>query len=113
MITGIVIASLFCVGLAVSSEEGMVLHFLKKPFLNLDYKIEVANTFKFKTRVKFLKFLQWISKPLIMCVTCYGSIWGGSVYIALNGFDSITNLVIHIFAVAYLNTILYLLYNKL
>lgn len=63
----IAIQVLFCLGLRQLLSEGMILHFIRKPFENK-------------------KRNHWILKPFILCVVCFSSVWGGSVFIALHGF---------------------------
>lgn len=68
MIFTIVIISLFCNGLKIITEEGMIFH----PF-----------------EVWASKLPNIIYKPLIGCLGCMGSVWGIAIYIALNGFSLI------------------------
>ena len=57
--------SLFCVGLWAITDDGMILHPLKV----------LAD--------KYLPI--YLYKPLVGCVVCYGSIWGGSLYYLITG----------------------------
>ena len=62
----IAIISLSCLGLRTLMSDGQILHFIRKPYENR------------KRPPVYLK-------PLILCVICFSSVWGGSVFIALHG----------------------------
>ena len=64
-ILSVVICSLWCFGIWIASDEGMILY---KPK-------ELAE--------KYLPYL--IYKPLFGCVICYSSIHGGSLFMLING----------------------------
>lgn len=87
----IAIQVLFCLGLRQLLSDGMILHFIRKPF-QYDHHKEVMNVFlKWgiaykKEDIKKSKVLHFILKPFILCVVCFSSVWGGSVFIALHGF---------------------------
>ena len=51
--------SLFCLGLRVITDDGMIGHPIRKLFLKLP---------------------EMIGKPLILCVTCMSSFWGTIIY---------------------------------
>ena len=64
MIETLMYMSLFCVGLKISLEEGMIL----RPIHNwLERKIKK----------------EWIKKLLFSCVYCFSSFWGAAVYWAV------------------------------
>lgn len=62
---------LFCLGLRQLLSDGMILHFIRKPFEN---------------KKRLTSFASFVLKPFILCVVCFSSVWGGSVFIALHGF---------------------------
>ena len=66
IILTIVIQSLFCLGFRTIISEGMILHFIRKPFENMKRPL-------------------WILKPILHCVICFASFWGGLVFLFLHG----------------------------
>lgn len=107
MIETILIASLFCCGLRAITEEGFLLYFLRKPFLFLE---DVALEKNLNGKI-----LHILMKPIILCVICYGSFWGGLVFIYFNGlhYDLLPHLLIHCVGVSFLNGLLYSAYNNM
>ena len=73
----IIIIVLFCLGLRTLFCEGMILHFVRKPFENM--KSPAWN---------------YILKPVVLCVVCFASVWGGTVFILLHGFLPVIELII-------------------
>lgn len=91
MIEQILVISLFCVGLYIVTHDFFT-------FLNLD---------KFEDKlIKDYPELWFMFKPLLGCVTCMASVWS-FVFIQRLSIE----LVITAFSVAYVNTILYRLYQ--
>lgn len=87
----IAIQSLFCLGVRQLLSEGMIFHFIRKPF-QYDRHKEVMNIF-LKWGIGYLerdinnsKVLNYILKPFILCVVCFSSVWGGAVFVAIHGF---------------------------
>lgn len=130
LISTIVITSLFCNGWNIITDKGNVLHFIRKPFDSamdnidhLEQKINLLSQFKnnkyhvdyLSKKLLFNKVLYYIGKPFVLCITCYSSIWGFSVFVALNGLhiDTIPHLIINSVSAAYLNTLIYKHYVKL
>lgn len=66
IILTIIIQSLFCLGFRVLLSEGMILHFLRRPFENMKYP-------------------NILLKPILLCVVCFSSFWGGIVFIYMHG----------------------------
>ena len=61
--------SLFCVGLRIVSSEGMILHFLRKPY-------EYLENLKNEDDISELgNFYMYLMKPIIGCTTCMASVW--------------------------------------
>lgn len=141
LILTILISSLFCLGWNEITSEGNVLYFIRKPFNviwdsteHLEQRIslletnislldisclEKENTYieigKLKRALSLNKIVNFIAKPIIHCITCYGSFWGATVFIFLNGFDiyNIHYIVVNSIAVAFVNTFIYKIYSKL
>lgn len=68
LITSIII-SLFCCGLTVITQEGMIFYFIRRPFEHL------------------YGWRAFLAKPLIICPPCMASLWGVLVYYLLHGFE--------------------------
>lgn len=98
----IVVQVLFCGGLRVLLSDGQILHFIRKPF-EYEEGSKIMNFLRERLRKKVLisandpqklrKKYQSVSakigvilKPFILCIVCFSSVWGGSVFIALHGF---------------------------
>lgn len=71
IITRIIFISLFCNGLKILTWDNML---LSRPYNYIDEKI-VNET------------LRYILKPILFCVVCYASFWGGIMYYCLYGID--------------------------
>jgi len=121
---------LFCLGLRIITDEGQVLHFLRKPFDNAFSDAEVL-----EERQKLLqqcngdpylikqlsysiaanRLLFYIGKPVVTCITCYGSVWGFAVFSLMNSItaDNVPYLIINCFSAAFLNTLIWKLYARL
>lgn len=118
---------LFCLGLDKIMQEGQILHFLRKPFLNLydeiDNKQKLLNDLskwrrpihmiELQNHLTWLKIKYYIAKPLVLCITCFSSIWGGSVFVALNGLNEnlLPFLVISCVSSAFIQTLIYVKAN--
>lgn len=108
-------------------EEGNILYFLRKPFEDLHDEIEnkskllkdlskwkrEENTLEMQLHLTGLKLKYYLAKPLVLCITCFASIWGGSVFIALNGLNKelIPLLIISCVASAFIQTLIYVKAN--
>ena len=71
IIWSIIVNTLFCLSIRTLMMENMLLHFLRKPFE--------------KRNDKKKKIPKW-AYPLVWCVVCFASFWGGICFITLNGF---------------------------
>lgn len=112
----------FCLGWKLVTSEGYVLDFISKPFRKSQSRVE------YLTELKGLKSLADVSnrsllkhklivaigKPFVLCITCFASIWGVSVFVALNGFNEslITPILLNSFAAAFIQTFIWNLYEK-
>lgn len=113
----------FCLGLNIIMSEGNLLYFLRKPFEGLyesiEHKVSVYEGLKtwrrqhelieleheiFKMKLKY-----YLTKPLFTCITCFASIWGASVFIALNGINLslLPCLIITCISSSYIQTAIY------
>lgn len=113
----------FCLGLNQIMSEGNLLYFLRKPFEELkesiDVKTELYNSLKknhkgyelleLESAITWLKIKYYVSKPLVLCITCFASVWGGSVFVALNGLtiELLPYLIISCVSSAFIQTFIY------
>ena len=110
IILSTIIISMFCLGLRTLFSDGMILHFLREPF-EYDSHSKVMNLFRrklqrmalsgvddlTKQRKRYLRLsekLNFYLKPFLLCVICFSSVWGGSVFIVLHGLHFIPELII-------------------
>lgn len=117
----------FCLGLFKIMEEGQLLHFLRKPFEGLQEEIEMKSELirhmqkyhkdreliELQHKITGLKLKYYLSKPLVLCITCFASVWGGSVFVALNGLNEnlLPYLIIACLTSAYIQTAIYVKVN--
>lgn len=131
LIYTIVISTAFCLGWNIVTEKNNILYFIREPFEraidNIEqYKNRKDILLRFdqnnKTEIKYLNRMvllnmvcYYIGKPFVLCITCYGSLWGFSVFVALNGLDldTIPHAFINSVSVSFINTYIYKLYAKL
>lgn len=102
IILSIIIITLFCLGFRTIISLGQILHFIREPF-EYDGKSEVMNFLKRRLQKKALKGVEglqqirrdyvklsnrinWILKPFVICVICFSSAWGATIFLTLNGF---------------------------
>lgn len=113
----------FCLGLNQIMSEGNLLYFLRKPFEglkeSLDVKTELYNSLKknhkgyelleLESAITWLKIKLYVSKPLVLCITCFASVWGGSVFVALNGLtvELLPYLIVSCVSSAFIQTLIY------
>ena len=97
----------FCLGLNKAMEEGMIFYWMRKPFENLYDMIENFTALG-KPTLK-LKIKYYMAKPLVLCITCFASVWGASVFITLNGLskDLLPYLILTSFISSYIQTAIY------
>lgn len=119
---------LFCLGWRIVTDEGQILYFIRKPFddafTDKDYteeRLKLAHQINNKPLADALnktllkhKLIITIGKPFVLCITCFASIWGVSVFVALNGLDEhlIIPLVLNCFCAAFLNTFIWSFYVR-
>ena len=82
----------FCLGWRMVTDENQLLYFLRKPFEKLGDEVEnqkfILADYKSKRNYFKLIWLQvwyYITKPVIICITCMASVWGAVVFIYFNG----------------------------
>lgn len=97
----IVIQVLFCLGWRVLLSDGQIFHFIRYPFEH-EKDSKINNYYRSKLRQYVLssdkdvyamrkgyieksRKLSLILKPFILCVVCFSSVWGGSVFVAMHG----------------------------
>lgn len=121
MIETLIITVAFCLGWRIITDEGNLLYFIRKPFESIGDQIEnTENLFNatqsshLKKRLKKLKAKLYLAKPFILCITCFGSLWGAAVYISLNGIDvdHIPNLIINSIAASFIQTYVWIAFEK-
>jgi hypothetical protein len=115
MIATIIIISLFCNGIYLTTRQGMILFFLhnwylevSKGFFRSDGEIEWI--YKQPTILKFFY------KPLFGCLPCMASIWGTVAYYGLGNalnWEYPIIIISCVFVNIFINTIYELLYNLL
>lgn len=88
-------ASLFCVGIRLGMDEGMILHFIRKWYLDagnkiqkMENKISIMDNDWERVRASWLLdhyvFREYLLKPISGCITCMSSVWGVPIFICLN-----------------------------
>lgn len=131
LIYTIFISALFCLGWSFITDKGNILYFLRAPFEQAidnieqyENRLDVVTKFD-SNNIKALKYLKrmivlnnlvyYIGKPFVLCITCYSSLWGFSIFVTLNGFsiDTLPLAIINSVSAAFVNTIIYKLYAKL
>lgn len=118
----------FCLGWREVTDKGNILYFLRKPFEGLYDKIEnykfilkdgcylMHDDFpNYERRIIWCKFLLYIAKPTVLCITCMASVWGATVFIYFNGISThlIGYLIFNCISASFIQTFIYKLYNKL
>ena len=95
MIETLIYMSLFCVGLQISMESGMLLNPI---YRYLDKRIKK----------------EWLRKVLIDCMYCFASLWGSIVFWTIqiandniNGISTVIYWIILTFCCVYVNGIVY------
>lgn len=123
---------IFCLGWRIVTDEGNLLYFIRKPF---ERAIDNAEMFEEKQKmlqkfgsfsdkelakylqkkITFNRLLYYIGKPFVLCITCFGSVWGFSVFVALNGLHlyTIPQLIINCVSASFIQTFIWKLYAKL
>lgn len=122
----------FCLGWRIVTNEGQLLHWIRKPFENIGNKLELYQD-KLKLNIQqnginfrlseqkyysqliiWCKFVIFIGKPFVLCITCMASVWGATVFILLNGFsnDLIVPLILNSFSAAFIQTFIWSLYAR-
>lgn len=114
----ILIMSLVCCGATVISEKGMILYFLRNPFLVDEENWIMAKPMKWLNKARGYEYgvsnnigfyifvrnaMRFVGKPFITCCTCMASLWGGATYYLLHGFN--LNIIPAILATAFLNSV--------
>jgi len=122
MIETLLITVAFCLGWRIVTDEGQLLYFIRKPFENIESLLEnkqnlyaATNSSHLAKQIKKLKVKLYLAKPFVLCITCFGSIWGAAVYVTLNGIDvdHIPNLIINSVAASFIQTFIWVRYQKL
>lgn len=131
LILTIVLTSLFCLGWSIITDNGNILEWIRKPFedsideinqyenrLSILEKFDKSNKELIgylKRKIFYNKVVYYFGKPFVLCITCYSSIWGFSVFVALNGLhlSTIPHIIINCISAAFLNTLIYKIYAKL
>ena len=96
------VISLFCVGLRMVTDDGMILEAIRKPYVWLREK--ELNIWG--------EIILYLLTPIIGCVVCMSSVWTLLIdYYYFNCFGKWT--ILTIFVVASLNALIYSWFNKL
>lgn len=99
--------SLATLGFRAITSNGMILYFLRRPF-----DIITENNYLEIKQPAYKQFILYLAKPFITCVTCMASIHTLIWYFVIVGnYDRFTIFVM--LMVAFLNTIIWEIYEKL
>lgn len=122
MIETLFLTVVFCLGWRIVTDEGNLLYFVRKPFEDIEDNIEMHENLhaSFKDpnilrRIKILKVKKYLSKPFILCITCFASFWGAAVFVTLNGFhvNQIPNLIINSISASFIQTYIWYKWEEL
>jgi len=128
MIFTLVWTVLFCLGwYLIGDEDNLnIRHPYTKAIINVDeYEERIKVLLQFNTDKNLIASLQWkvvfnriayfVLKPIIGCVTCFGSFWGVTIFVTINGFtrEAIPYIIINCIATSFINTFIWKLYAKL
>lgn len=114
---------LFCLGWRIITDENQILYFIRKYFednhVEYDYKIERIKM-DGEYRKELLQFeilwhqvIQFIGKPLVICITCMSSIWGVVIFLLLTTNFTWTGMILNCVCASFIQTFIWKLYNKL
>lgn len=118
----IVITVLFCLGWNIITSEGNLLYFIKKPFSEMLNSLEMNEELYLrvrkkviKKRINILKIKTFLAKPFVLCITCFGSLWGVVIFVTLNGISikQLPLLIINCIASSFVQTYIWVKYTKL
>ena len=121
----IAVISLFCLGWRTITDEGMIFYFLRRPFEGLHEEIVNKQTIlldmdlilskedkKHSIRnIRKLKFIFYIMKPFVLCITCMASVWGIPLYIYINGIG--IELIPCIISASFIQTFIWNIHAKI
>lgn len=112
----------FALGWRLITGKGYFFYFLRKPFELIDEEIEAKESIyklmpqnKYVKRyIQLLKVKRFFATPFVICITCYASIWGASVYIALNGIgiSTLPDLIILCVSASFIQTAIWYTYER-
>ena len=119
----------FALGWRIITSPGKLLYFIRAFFEGIekdldifDSRISVAKSFdKSNSEIQELKvkrgitaIIYAIGTPLVLCITCFASVWGVSVFGALNGLSValLPYLVIACLSAAFIQTFIWNIYAK-
>ena len=125
ILTKCLIISFACLGLRIASSKGQLLYFLRIPYEWVKNKVEIngdhiitlpisiKSTHKFLLKRRIgLKFMEYPLKGVIGCITCMSGIYTILIdYLYYNNLDR--NTILCIFIVAFMNTIIFQVYENL
>lgn len=120
MITTLIITVAFCLGWRIVTDEGNLLYFIRKPFESIQENVEMNEELyaAFKNpevlkRLKVLRLKMYFAKPFVLCITCFGSIWGALVYLSLTDTIVISHLIINSISASFIQTYIWIAFEKL
>lgn len=111
-------ASFVICGLNFASEEGSVLHFLRRPFEKASDRLLNGSNYDLINGIECKHYnmdylIEWIGKPLIMCAKCMASIWGTLLYWFWFEEFVITEWLCVILCISFFNAFWSCLYHKI
>jgi hypothetical protein len=112
----------FALGWRLITSKGYLFYSIRKPFELIDEEIEAKESIQklmpynkyVNNYITLLKFKRFIATPLVLCITCFASIWGASVYIALNGIGitQLPELIILCVSTSFIQTAIWYTYER-
>lgn len=112
----------FCLGYRLVTDEGNIGYFIRKPFEGLYDELEMKREHFINFHPNSMQVVGYYLKrllllivtPLILCITCMASIWGITVFVALNGItrELAPYLIINCFSASFIQTLIWSLYVK-
>lgn len=117
-----VIIALFCLGWRTVISEGQLLHFLREPFeysegskmINFLKRIVQKAALRGETNLiqkkkyyeKLSNRITWFLKPFLLCVICFASAWGVTLFITFNGLAYWREMIVACVSAAFLIKVL-------
>jgi hypothetical protein len=102
----------FCLGWRTVTSEGQLLYFIRKYFEDIESDIEHKEDIGLKCNL-WIRLLNFIGRPFVICITCMASIWGITIYLLLTKDFTVVAMVLNCFAASFIQTFIYKKYAQL